>query len=158
MVEGPGHVPLNKIPSQIKTMKDLIYNAPLYVLGPLVIDNGAGYDHISAAIGASVAVVSGADFLCYVTPAEHLTLPNNNDVYQGIKASQIAAAAGEIALGRKNTLNQQEKMSKARNDLDWQKMEEYAIDSNIVKERRKEFKDEKECAMCGKFCSMKVNR
>lgn len=158
MVEGPGHVPLNKISSQIKTMKDLIHNAPLYVLGPLAIDNGAGYDHISAAIGASMAVLAGADFLCYVTPAEHLTLPDINDVYQGIKASQIAAAAAEVALGRKSAINQQENMSKARNNLDWENMEKYAIDSNIVKERRKEFKDEKECAMCGKFCSMKVNR
>ena len=158
MVEGPGHVPLNKISSQIKTMKDLIHNAPLYVLGPLAIDNGAGYDHISAAIGASMAVLAGADFLCYVTPAEHLTLPDINDVYQGIKASQIAAAAAEVALGRKSAINQQENMSKARNDLDWKKMELYAIDGKKISERRKDFKDEKECAMCGKFCSMKVNK
>ena len=158
MVEGPGHVPLNKISSQIKTMKDLIHNAPLYVLGPLAIDNGAGYDHISAAIGASMAVLAGADFLCYVTPAEHVTLPNKDDVYMGIKASQIAAAAAEVALGRKSAINQQENMSKARNDLDWKKMELYAIDGKKISERRKDFKDEKECAMCGKFCSMKVNR
>lgn len=156
MVEGPGHVMLNKISSQIKTMKDLIHNAPLYVLGPLVIDNGAGYDHISAAIGASIAVTAGADFLCYVTPAEHLTLPNKEDVYMGIKAFQIAAAAGEVALNRKDTVILQEKMSQARKDLDWEKMEKYAIDSKIVAERRKDFKDEKECAMCGKFCSMKA--
>ena len=158
MVEGPGHVPLNKILSQIKTMKDLIHNAPLYVLGPLVIDNGACYDHISAAIGASLAASAGADFLCYVTPAEHVTLPNKDDVYMGIKASQIAAAAAEVALGRKSAINQQENMSKARNDLDWKKMELYAIDGKKISERRKDFKDEKECAMCGKFCSMKVNR
>lgn len=158
MVEGPGHVPLNKITSQIKTMKDLIHHAPLYVLGPLVIDNGAGYDHISAAIGASLAASAGADFLCYVTPAEHVTLPNKEDVYMGIKASQIAAAAAEVALGRKSAINQQENMSKARNDLDWEKMELYAIDGKKISERRKDFKDEKECAMCGKFCSMKVNK
>lgn len=156
MVEGPGHVPLNQVKSQIESIKLLTHNAPLYVLGPLVIDNGAGYDHISAAIGASVAVMSGVDYLCYVTPAEHLSLPNEEDVYNGIIASRIAAAAGETALNRKLSVDIQNNMSKARSMLDWKMMEHYAIDSDMVKKRRESHKDKEECAMCGEFCSIKL--
>lgn len=156
MVEGPGHVPLNQVKSQTESIKLLTHNAPLYVLGPLVIDNGAGYDHISAAIGASVAVMSGVDYLCYVTPAEHLSLPNEEDVYNGIIASRIAAAAGETALNRKLSVDIQNNMSKARSMLDWKMMEHYAIDSDMVKKRRESHKDKEECAMCGEFCSIKL--
>lgn len=156
MVEGPGHVPLNQVKNQIEMTKQLVHNAPLYILGPLVIDNGAGYDHISGAIGASVAVMSGADFLCYITPAEHLSLPNKDDVYNGIIASRIAAAAGETALGRKSAVNIQNKMSQARSLLDWKGMRDYAIDGSMVEKRRESHKDKEECAMCGEFCSVKL--
>ncbi len=156
MVEGPGHVPLNQVKSQIESIKLLTHKAPLYVLGPLVIDNGAGYDHISAAIGAAVAVMSGVDYLCYVTPAEHLSLPNQEDVHAGIIASRIAAAAGETALNKKTSVDIQNNMSKARSMLDWQGMEKYAIDTEMVQKRRESHKDKEECAMCGEFCSIKL--
>ena len=156
MVEGPGHVPLNSVASQIKAIKEATFNAPLYILGPLVIDNGAGYDHISGAIGASVAVMAGADFLCYLTPAEHLTLPNMEDVRQGILASKIAAMAGDNGLGRKYAVTAQKNMSLARMNLDWEGMKKHALDGDMVEHRRYNHKDKEECAMCGDFCSVKL--
>ena len=156
MIEGPGHVSLDEVESQIKTIKKLTYNAPLYILGPLVIDNSPGYDHISGAIGAAAAVMAGADFLCYLTPAEHLTLPNKEDVYNGVMASKIAAMAGDTALKRKYALDMQNNMSKMRQKLDWQGMKEYALDKDIIDKRRESHKDKAECAMCGEFCSVKL--
>ena len=156
MIEGPGHVSLDEVESQIKTIKKLTYNAPLYILGPLVIDNSPGYDHISGAIGAAAAVMAGADFLCYLTPAEHLTLPNKEDVYNGVMASKIAAMAGDTALKRKYALDIQNNMSKMRQKLDWQGMKEYALDKDIIDKRRESHKDKAECAMCGEFCSVKL--
>lgn len=156
MIEGPGHVSLDAVEYQIKTIKKLTNNAPLYILGPLVIDNSPGYDHISGAIGAAVAVMAGADFLCYLTPAEHLTLPNKEDVYNGVIASKIAAMAGDTALKRKYTIDMQNNMSIMRQKLDWQGMKNYAIDKDIIDKRRENHKDKKECAMCGEFCSVKL--
>lgn len=156
MIEGPGHVSLDAVESQIKTIKQLTHNAPLYVLGPLVIDNSPGYDHISGAIGAAVAVMAGADFLCYLTPAEHLTLPNKEDVYNGVIASRIAAIAGDTALKRKYAIDMHNNMSVMRQKLDWQGMKNYALDKDIIDKRRKSHRDSKECAMCGEFCSVKL--
>ena len=156
MIEGPGHVSLDAVESQVKTIKRLTNNAPLYILGPLVIDNSPGYDHISGAIGAAAACVAGADFLCYLTPAEHLTLPNKEDVHNGVMASKIAAMAGDTALKRKYAVDMQNNMSIMRQKLDWQGMKKYALDKDVIDERRGNHKDKAECAMCGEFCSVKL--
>lgn len=156
MIEGPGHVSLELVEAQIKGIKSLTGGAPLYILGPLVIDNSPGYDHIAGAIGAAAAVRAGADFLCYLTPAEHLTLPNEDDVKQGVIASRIAAAAGEVAMGRASAINTQNKMSKARQKLNWDEMKEAALDPFEIDKRRANHQDKKECAMCGEFCSVKL--
>lgn len=156
MIEGPGHVSLDAVESQVKTIKRLTNNAPLYILGPLVIDNSPGYDHIAGAIGAAAACVAGADFLCYLTPAEHLTLPNKEDVHNGVMASKIAAMAGDTALKRKYAVDMQNNMSIMRQKLDWQGMKKYALDKDVIDERRGTHKDKEECAMCGEFCSVKL--
>lgn len=156
MVEGPGHVPLNQVKSQIQIIKRLTHDAPLYVLGPLCCDCAPGYDHIAGAVGASLAVEAGADFLCYLTPAEHLTLPDANDVKTGIIASKIAAQIGEAALGRSRALKREEEMSRARGELNWEGMKKFAIDPGQVENRRNEHKQEEVCAMCGKFCAVKM--
>lgn len=156
MAEGPGHIPLDMVESQIKAAKKLIHNAPLYILGPLVIDNAAGYDHISGAIGAANAVMAGADFLCYLTAAEHLTLPDIDDVYNGVMASRIAAMAGDTALKRRYAVELQNNMSQARRALNWEDMKKYALDADMVEKRRANHKDREECAMCGEFCSVKL--
>lgn len=126
MVEGPGHVPLNKIPSMIETIKVLTDYAPLYVLGPLVTDIAPGYDHITSAIGGTLAAYHGADFLCYVTPAEHLGLPDAKQVREGIIANKIAAHAADVAKGNKKAIEQDRLMSIARKDLDWEGQKKYA--------------------------------
>ena len=156
MIEGPGHVPLNLIQSQIQGIKRICNNAPLYVLGPLTCDIAPGYDHIAGAIGGALAGFFGADFLCYITPAEHLTLPNENDVWQGVKASLIAAHSAEVALGRKRAKEKDLSISIARNELDWEKIASFAIDPDIVKKRREKFASKQECAMCGEFCAVKL--
>ncbi len=156
MIEGPGHVPLNLVESQIKGIKRLTNGAPLYVLGPLVTDCAPGYDHISGAIGGALAVVNGADFLCYLTPAEHLTLPGEEDVRQGVMASLIAAQAGESATGSPRARQRDLDISQARMDLDWEGMARLALDPDMVRQRRKEHSQEKECAMCGKFCAIRM--
>lgn len=156
MVEGPGHVPMNQVKAQIQLIKRLTYDAPLYVLGPLCCDCAPGYDHIAGAVGASLAVEAGADFLCYLTPAEHLTLPDAEDVKTGIMASRIAAQIGEVALGRPAALLLETGMSRARGELDWQKMKNIALDPEQVENRRKEHCGEEVCAMCGKFCAVKM--
>ncbi|OGI00762.1 MAG: phosphomethylpyrimidine synthase [Candidatus Melainabacteria bacterium GWF2_37_15] len=154
MVEGPGHVPLNLIPGMIETIKTLTKGAPLYVLGPLVTDIAPGYDHITSAIGGTLAAFSGADFLCYVTPSEHLGLPDAEQVRQGIITSKIAAHAADVAKGRKQSIERDRQMSIARMNLDWKKQAEYAIDKDIFEN----IEVGKPCTMCGEYCSMKTFR
>ncbi len=158
MIEGPGHVPMHEVQAQIRATKRLTLDAPLYVLGPLVIDSSPGYDHISGAIGGALAVQAGVDFLCYLTPAEHLTLPDGDDVRMGVIASRIAAQAGEVALGRPWALEREREMNRARMDLDWSGMQRTALDPVAVCHRRKDFAEEEACAMCGEFCAVKMSR
>jgi phosphomethylpyrimidine synthase len=158
MVEGPGHVPLNMVRAQIIGIKAACGGAPLYVLGPLVSDVCPGYDHIAGAIGGALAVEAGADFLCYLTPAEHLTLPDRDDVRAGVTASRIAAQAGERALGRAHALKREQAMSEARKNLDWKLMQENALDPTAVCAKRAEHAHEEVCAMCGEFCAVKMLR
>lgn len=156
MIEGPGHVPLHMVAGQIQTMKRLVDDRPLYVLGPLVVDSCPGYDHIGAAIGGAIAGTAGADFLCYVTPAEHLTLPDAEDVHQGVIASRIAARAAERASGRPRAVKLEAAVSKARRALDWESMTALAVDPDMVTRRRQAHAAEKECAMCGKLCAVRM--
>lgn len=156
MIEGPGHMPMNMVRGQIESIKRLTHGAPLYVLGPLCCDSAPGYDHIAGAIGGAIGVEAGADFLCYLTPAEHLTLPDEQDVSTGIKASRIAAHIGEIALGRPLALAREKAMNRARRKLDWDGMAKYAIDPEILALRREPHKHEEVCAMCGKFCAVRM--
>ncbi|MDR1359604.1 MAG: phosphomethylpyrimidine synthase ThiC [Deltaproteobacteria bacterium] len=158
MIEGPGHVPMQEVSAQVQGIKKLARGAPLYVLGPLVIDSSPGYDHIAGAIGGALAVQAGADFLCYLTPAEHLTLPEASDVVAGVMASRIAAQAGEIALGRPQALQRERAMSEARQKLDWPMMQAAALDPAMVDLRRGEHGKEEACAMCGEFCAVKMLR
>ena len=158
MIEGPGHVPLHLVESQIRGIKQLCHNAPLYVLGPLTTDIAPGYDHIAGAIGGALAAINGADFLCYLTPAEHLTLPDLNDVYQGVIASLIAAHSAEVAMGRKDAVERNNEISRARKELDWERITSLALDPGAVKRRREEFAGKEECAMCGEFCAVKMLR
>lgn len=158
MIEGPGHVPMHEVEAQIVGIKKLTNNAPLYVLGPLTIDSSPGYDHIAGAIGGAIGVRAGVDFLCYLTPAEHLTLPTIEDVKAGVMASRIAAQAGEVALGRRHALEREAGMSQARMALDWEEMKRRALDPEMVDARRGEHRNEEECAMCGKFCAVKMLR
>ena len=156
MIEGPGHVPLSEVEAQIVSIKKLTHGAPLYVLGPLVIDSSPGYDHIAGAIGGAIAVKAGVDFLCYLTPAEHLTLPSIEDVHAGVMASRIAAQAAEACMGRPAAVERELDISKARKALDWDGMKRLALDPEMVEKRREEHKDKRECAMCGKFCAYKM--
>jgi phosphomethylpyrimidine synthase len=158
MIEGPGHVPLSEVEAQIRGIKGATNNAPLYVLGPLVSDTCPGYDHIAGAIGGAVAVTAGVDFLCYLTPAEHLTLPDIDDVRQGVIASRIAAQAGEVALKRPAALQRELTMSKARRNLDWCGMSQASLDPIMLAKRRGEHASEEVCAMCGEFCAVKMLR
>ena len=157
MVEGPGHVPINQIPAQMKLEKKLCYGAPFYVLGPLVCDVGAGYDHITAAIGGAIAAMNGADFLCYVTPSEHLALPTVDEVRQGVVATKIAAHAVDLTRF-KDEWNRDVEMSRARAALDWKKMYSLALDGKTAQAIRKKRcpGDEKVCSMCGDLCAIKV--
>lgn len=156
MIEGPGHVPLDQVQAQIQGIKTLCHGAPLYVLGPLVTDTAPGYDHIAGAIGGALAAWYGADFLCYLTPAEHLTLPDGKDVYAGVMASRVAAQAGMNALKRPAAVDRELGISKARMDLDWEGMTKLALDPPMVRHRRQDHKDKEECAMCGEFCAVKM--
>lgn len=156
MIEGPGHVPLSEVEAQIISIKKLTNGAPLYVLGPLVIDSSPGYDHIAGAIGGAIAVKAGVDFLCYLTPAEHLTLPSIDDVHAGVIASRIAAQAAEACMGRPAAVEREIGISRARKALDWEGMKTLALDPEMVEKRREEHKDHRECAMCGKFCAYKM--
>lgn len=158
MIEGPGHMPLNEIKSNMLLEKKLCHGAPFYVLGPLVTDVAPGYDHITSAIGGAIAATYGADFLCYVTPAEHLRLPNLDDMKEGIIASKIAAHAADIAKGVPGAIEWDNKMSKARADIDWNTMFDLALEPEKAKRYRAESKphDEESCTMCGKMCSMRT--
>ncbi len=158
MVEGPGHIPLHQVQANVVLQKKLCHGAPFYVLGPLVTDIGAGYDHITGAIGGALAGMAGADFLCYVTPAEHLALPDVDDVRRGVVATRIAAHAVDIARGKESAINRDLKMSKARASLDWPGQIEQALDPVEVKKRLADRKDldDDDCSMCGKLCAMKV--
>ena len=157
MVEGPGHVPLDQVELNVKLQKRICQDAPFYVLGPLVTDIGAGYDHIVAAIGGALAAAAGADFLCYVTPAEHLGLPSVEDVRQGIIASKIAAHAGDIVKGVKGARERDLRMSEARKKLDWSKQQKLSIDPDKFEEVRLKRKTKTQaCSMCGEFCAMRI--
>lgn len=161
MVEGPGHMPLDQIAANMKIQQTLCQGAPFYVLGPLVTDIAPGYDHITAAIGGAMAATYGASFLCYVTPAEHLRLPNLDDVKEGIIASRIAAHAADIAKGVKGAADWDNKMSAARKRLDWEEMFRLCLAPEKARRYRAEAKPEKEdtCSMCGNFCAVKnMNR
>lgn len=160
MVEGPGHMPLDEIKTNIQLMKRICKDAPLYVLGPLVTDYASGYDHITAAIGGAIAASEGVDFLCYVTPAEHLCLPNPEDVKQGLMATRIAAHAGDIVKGVKGAKELDNKISKARREFDWETIYNNSIDPELARERRdkSESGDEDYCTMCGKLCAVRNDR
>ncbi|MBN2618511.1 MAG: phosphomethylpyrimidine synthase ThiC [Spirochaetales bacterium] len=157
MVEGPGHIPLNEVKTNIILAKKLLHNAPFYVLGPLVTDIAPGYDHITSAIGGAVAAQNGADFLCYVTPAEHLRLPDEKDMIEGIMAVKIAAHAGDVARGFKGAIDKDHRMSRARAELDWEKMINLSIDPYKSKKYRGNSQPEIEetCTMCGEMCAIK---
>ena len=158
MVEGPGHMALNEIAANMILEKRLCHEAPFYVLGPLVTDIAPGYDHITAAIGGAVAAASGADFLCYVTPAEHLRLPDLDDVREGIVASKIAAHAGDIAKGIAGAREADNKMSDARRRIDWEEMFSLAIDGKKAREYFESARptEQDSCSMCGKMCAMRT--
>lgn len=158
MIEGPGHMPMNIIEKHVKLEKELSNEKPYYLLGPLVTDIAAGYDHINSAIGAAIAAMAGADLICYVTPAEHLRLPEPQDVYEGIIAARLAAHAADIVKRRKfgDDLVDLE-ISKARKALDWEKQQKYALDKIKFEQERKKIKSKTKnvCSMCGDYCAMK---
>jgi phosphomethylpyrimidine synthase len=158
MVEGPGHMALDEIAANMKLQKRLCHNAPFYVLGPLVTDIGVGYDHITAAIGGAISASSGADFLCYVTPAEHLCLPNAQDVLEGLMATKIAAHAADIAKKVPHARDMDDKMGQARRKLDWDAMWKCALDPVTGKKRYEESPAATEgtCTMCGKMCAVRT--
>ncbi len=158
MVEGPGHMALDEIAANMKLQKRLCHNAPFYVLGPLVTDIGVGYDHITAAIGGAISASSGADFLCYVTPAEHLCLPNAQDVLDGLMATKIAAHAADIAKKVPHARDMDDKMGQARRKLDWDAMWKCALDPVTGKKRYEESPaaTEDTCTMCGKMCAVRT--
>lgn len=158
MVEGPGHMALDEIAANMKLQKRLCHNAPFYVLGPLVTDIGVGYDHITAAIGGAISASSGADFLCYVTPAEHLCLPNAQDVLDGLMATKIAAHAADIAKKAPHARDMDDKMGQARRKLDWDAMWKCALDPVTGKKRYEESPAATEgtCTMCGKMCAVRT--
>lgn len=158
MVEGPGHMALDEIAANMKLQKRLCHNAPFYVLGPLVTDIGVGYDHITAAIGGAISASSGADFLCYVTPAEHLCLPNAQDVLDGLMATKIAAHAADIAKKVPHARDMDDKMGQARRKLDWDAMWKCALDPVTGKKRYEESPASTEgtCTMCGKMCAVRT--
>ncbi|MEE8886054.1 MAG: phosphomethylpyrimidine synthase ThiC [Eubacteriales bacterium] len=159
MIEGPGHVPMDQIAANMKIEQTICHGAPFYVLGPLVTDIAPGYDHITAAIGGAIAAMNGAAFLCYVTPAEHLALPNVDDVRQGIIASKIAAHAADIAKGVPGARDQDDRMAAARRKLDWDAQWKECLDPETAKAIRDSRAPEDDhsdtCSMCGKFCAVR---
>lgn len=156
MVEGPGHIPIHEIEANVLLEKKLCHEAPFYVLGPLVIDCAPGYDHIVSAVGGAVAASAGADFLCYVTPSEHLGLPDLEDVRQGLIASKIAAHAADIAKGVAKAEQQDDLVSRARKSFDWERVISLSLDPETAKKKRGDIgSDAKKCTMCGEFCAMR---
>ncbi len=157
MVEGPGHLPLDQIATNVQLEKTLCHGAPFYVLGPLVTDVGAGYDHITGAIGGAIAAVAGADFLCYVTPTEHLSLPDVEDVKEGVIASRIAAHAADIVKGVKGAKEWDEEMSKARKALDWETQARLSLDPEYSRRVHNKIPAAgATCSMCGKYCAIAI--
>lgn len=158
MIEGPGHIPLDEVEANVLLEKKLCHNAPFYVLGPVVTDIAPGYDEITSAIGGAIAAAAGADFLCYVTPAEHAGLPTSEEVHRGIMATRLAAHAGDIAKGVKGAKEWDLAISKARKTLDWEKQIDLALDHRLLKKLRKERSPElpEVCTMCGKYCAIKL--
>jgi phosphomethylpyrimidine synthase len=165
MIEGPGHIPMHLVKMNVELEREWCHDAPFYVLGPLVTDIAPGYDHITSAIGAALAAEAGAALLCYVTPKEHLGLPNKEDVRQGVIAYKIAAHAADIARGRKNARRRDDELSKARFDFDWKRQFELSLDPETAQALHDEtlpqevFKSAKFCSMCGpRFCSMRITQ
>ncbi len=158
MVEGPGHMALNEVAANMELEKRLCHGAPFYVLGPLVTDIAPGYDHITSAIGASIAAANGADFLCYVTPAEHLRLPDADDVREGLVAAKIAAHAADIAKGVPGARERDDAMADARRSFDWERQFELALDGQRARERFESAPpaEEESCTMCGKMCAVRT--
>ncbi|MGQ9744964.1 MAG: phosphomethylpyrimidine synthase ThiC [Dissulfurimicrobium sp.] len=160
IIEGPGHMPMNQIPANMLLEKQLCHGAPFYVLGPLVTDIAPGYDHITSAIGGAIAAAAGADFLCYVTPAEHLKLPSLDDVREGVIASRIAAHAADIVKGVPGAIEKDHEMARARQNLDWQRQIELSIDpvkARLYWEKGGSYKGPT-CTMCGEYCAIKTFR
>jgi phosphomethylpyrimidine synthase len=158
MIEGPGHVPLEHIQSHVQQQKRLCDGAPFYVLGPLPTDAAPGYDHVTSAIGGALAGAAGADFLCYVTPAEHLALPGAEDVHQGVMAARIAGHVADLAKGLPGAMDRDRRISECRRNLDWEGMTEAALDPDIVRRRLQVSPDREACSMCGKLCAVKISR
>src|SRR5215472_12688449 len=165
MIEGPGHIPMHLVAMNVEKEREICHEAPFYVLGPLVTDVAPGYDHITSAIGAALAAQAGAAMLCYVTPKEHLGLPDKDDVRQGVIAYKIAAHAGDIARGRKDSRKRDDELSKARFEFDWNKQFDLSLDPETARAMHDEtlpdevFKSAKFCSMCGpKFCSMRITQ
>lgn len=158
IIEGPGHVPLNQVELNVKMQKEICKGAPFYVLGPLVTDCGMGYDHITAAIGGAIAGAAGADFLCYVTPAEHIRLPNIEDVKEGVIASKIAAHAADIAKGISSAIEKDKKMAQFRKNLDWEGQISLSFNPERVREWRGQVPPtlNEVCSMCGDLCAIKT--
>jgi phosphomethylpyrimidine synthase len=157
MVEGPGHLPLDQVEMNIRLQKTLCKGAPFYVLGPIITDIAPGYDHITSAIGGALAAASGADFLCYVTPVEHLGLPDEDSVKEGIIAARIAAHAGDIAKKIPGALDRDLEMSRARRALDWQRQRQVCLDPvKFDAIRRRRSSHSTACSMCGDFCVYKI--
>jgi phosphomethylpyrimidine synthase len=160
MVEGPGHVPMDQIAANMKIQKTICKGAPFYVLGPIVTDMAPGYDHITSAIGGAIAAFSGANFLCYVTPSEHLSIPGLEEVKEGVIASKIAAQAADVAKGLNSAWENEKKMSHARRNFDWEKQFELSFDSEKPKKFRKNCSVEEDdmCSMCGEYCALRLAR
>jgi len=158
MIEGPGHIPINQVVENVKIEKALTHDAPFYVLGPVVTDIAPGYDHITSAIGGAIIAAEGADYLCYVTPAEHVRLPIAEDVKEGVIVTRIAAHAADIAKGIKGAFEWDLQMDKARKALDWEKMIQLSINPKLIREMRESSlpKERDVCTMCGKFCAIKL--
>ncbi len=158
MIEGPGHVPLDQIQANVQLQKRLCHGAPFYVLGPLVTDIAAGYDHVACAIGGALAAWAGADFLCYVTPTEHLALPGPQEVYEGVITTRIAAHAADIARGNPHAIARDRAMAEARAAMDWEKMLNLCLDPQRAKAIRMSSlpSEEEVCTMCGKYCAVRL--
>lgn len=158
IIEGPGHVPLNQVVANVVMEKQLCDKAPFYFLGPLTTDIAPGYDHITAAIGGAIAAAAGADFLYYITPAEHLCIPNADDVRAGVIAARIAGHSADIAKGLPRAIERDRQMSIYRRELDWDRMLSQAIDPDWARHRVSLSSDKETCTMCGELCAVKLSR